>query len=258
MLLPLHRIAPQPVHTRSAGRPLVVIPTYNEASNIMSVLEVVMRLPGDITALVVDDGSPDGTGRLVERAAQRYPGRIVLHQRGSKQGLGRAYLHGFRYALAEGYDFVCEMDADLSHPPEDLPQLIAPVRSGEADLAIGSRYVGGVRVINWPLSRLMLSYGASIYTRVITRMPILDATAGFKCFHRSVLEHIDLDAVRSEGYSFQIEMNYRAWRAGYRIVEVPIIFTERTEGQSKMSGAIVREATLKVWELRLRSLFGKL
>lgn len=244
--------------TRSPGRSLVVIPTYNEAANILSVLEVVMRLPGAFTVLIVDDGSPDGTPDLVRGAQKRFPGRIVLHERSAKLGLGTAYIHGFRYALAEGFDYICEMDADLSHPPEDLPRLSAPIREGTADLAIGSRYIGGVRVINWPLSRLMLSFGAGIYTRFVTRLPITDVTAGFKCFHRRVLETIDLDRVKSEGYSFQIELNYRAWRAGFRLTEVPIIFTERTEGQSKMNSAIVREAMWKVWELRLRALFGRL
>ena len=179
-------------------------------------------------------------------------------QRSGKLGLGTAYVTGFRQALAEGFEYICEMDADMSHNPLDLSRLLEPVAAGTADLAIGSRYVDGVRVINWPLSRLILSYGASVYTRAITRMPIFDVTAGFKCFHRRVLEAIDLNRVRSNGYSFQVEMHYRAWRAGFRIVEVPIVFTERTEGQSKMSRAIMREAALKVWELRLRDVLGRL
>ncbi len=241
-----------------AGRALVIIPTYNEARNIRTVLEQTLALPEDLHVLVVDDGSPDGTAERVRELQRRFPGRIHLIERPAKQGLGTAYLAGFRFALAHEYTYICEMDADLSHNPQDLPRLIEPVRSGRADLAIGSRYVDGVRVMNWPLSRLILSYGAGIYTRLITRLPVRDVTAGFKCFHRRVLEAIDLARVKSNGYSFQIEMNYRAWRKGFRLVEAPIIFTERTEGQSKMSKAIVREAALKVWELRLRSLIGKL
>lgn len=181
-----------------------------------------------------------------------------LLQRASKQGLGSAYLAGFRMARDLGYSIICEMDADLSHNPKDLPKLIEPVAKGEADLAIGSRYKGGVRIMNWPLSRLLLSYFAGVYTRVITNLPVEDVTAGFKCFHSRVFEAIDFDSVRSNGYSFQIEMNYRAWKKGFRIVEIPIVFTERTEGQSKMSRAIVREAAFKVWELRFRQIFGKL
>jgi len=186
------------------------------------------------------------------------PDRVDLIERSGKLGLGTAYLRGFRYALARGYTYICEMDADLSHDPDDLPRLIEPVQAGEVDLAIGSRYVNGVRVIDWPLPRLVLSYAAGIYTRAITRLPINDVTAGFKCFHRRVLEAIDLDRVNSDGYAFQVEMHYRTWRTGFTIKEVPVIFTERTEGQSKMSKAIVREAAWKVWELRLRDLLGRL
>lgn len=205
----------------------------------------------------MDDGSPDGTADLVRELRAEHPERVHLIERPGKQGLGTAYLTGFRYARDLGYTYICEMDADFSHNPADLPLLVEAVRSG-ADVAIGSRYKGGVRVLNWPLSRLILSYGAGIYTRAITRLPIKDATAGFKCFHTRVLEAIDFSRVSSNGYSFQIEMNYRAWRKGFTIVEVPITFTERTEGQSKMSKAIVREAMLKVWELRFRALAGRL
>ncbi|MEX0601517.1 MAG: glycosyltransferase, partial [Rhodothermales bacterium] len=169
-----------------------------------------------------------------------------------------AYLRGFAWALEHGYVYVCEMDADLSHNPDDLPFLIEPVREGRADMAIGSRYVDGVRIMNWPLSRLILSYGAGVYTRLITRLPVYDVTAGFVCYHRRVLEALDLDRVNSNGYSFQVEMKYRAWKSGFRLVEIPIVFTERTEGQSKMSKAIVREAAFKVWELRLRQMLGRL
>ncbi len=238
---------------------LVVIPTYNEAENIAAVLEHVLMLRDGPAALVIDDGSPDGTAARVRAMQAEAPaGRIRLVERAGKLGLGSAYLEGFRYALVRGFTYVCEMDADLSHDPADLPRLIEPVRAGTADLAVGSRYAGGVRVMNWPLSRLILSYGAGIYTRAITRLPLKDVTAGFKCFHRRVLEAIDFRSVHSNGYSFQIEMSYRAWRKGFRLLEVPIVFTERTEGQSKMSRAIVREAALKVWELRLRDLAGRL
>lgn len=241
-----------------AGDALVIIPTYNEIENIETVLEMVMAQPGPLHALVIDDGSPDGTADRVRQFQDRFPGRLHLLKRDGKQGLGTAYRLGFGFALDRGYTCICEMDADLSHNPNDLPRLIAPVRQGEADVAIGSRYANGVRVIDWPLSRLILSYGAGIYTRAITRLPVMDVTAGFKCYHRRVLEDLDLSRVKSNGYSFQVEMKYRAWRRGFRLVEVPIVFTERTEGQSKMSKAIVREAAYKVWELRLRDLFGKL
>jgi dolichol-phosphate mannosyltransferase len=237
---------------------LVIIPTYREADNIGHVLDRVMKLSVPISALVVDDNSPDDTAAVVRDRMGTHPERIDLVERSGKLGLGTAYLRGFRYALARGFRFICEMDADLSHDPDDLPRLIDPVRAGDTDLAIGSRYVGGVRVMNWPLSRLVLSYGAGVYTRAITRMPIRDVTAGFKCFDRRVLETVALDRVNSNGYAFQVEMHYRTWRAGFRIKEVPVVFTERTEGQSKMSRAIVREAALKVWELRLRDLAGVL
>jgi dolichol-phosphate mannosyltransferase len=237
---------------------VVVIPTYNESRNIATVLDRVLSLESRIDAIVVDDASPDGTSRLVRACADATPDRIHLLLREGKYGLGTAYLEGFRLALDLGYDLVCEMDADLSHNPDDLVSLIDVVRNDEADLAIGSRYIDGVRVINWPLARLILSYGAGMYTRFISRMPIRDATSGYKCFHRRVLEAIDFRKVHSNGYSFQIEMSYRAWRLGFRLKEVPIVFTERTEGQSKMSKTIVREAALKVWELRLRSIFGRL
>jgi dolichol-phosphate mannosyltransferase len=235
----------------------VIVPTYNEAENITPLASQVLGLPGGYDLLVVDDGSPDGTADRVRALQARQPGRLHMLERPGKQGLGTAYKTGFDWALKRGYTFICEMDADLSHSPADLPRLVEAARDG-ADLVIGSRYVDGVRVLNWPLSRLILSYGAGIYTRAITRMRVRDVTAGFRCFHRRVLETIDLEQVRSNGYAFQVEMTYRAFKAGFRIVEVPITFTERTEGQSKMSKAIVREAAWKVWELRLRALFGRL
>ena len=240
------------------GRSVVLIPTYNEAANILLVAQSVLDLPERLSMIVIDDNSTDGTAELIREMRDRYPDRINMIEREGKLGLGTAYLAGFRRALELGFDFICEMDADLSHNPADLPALIAPIKNDQADLAIGSRYINGVRVINWPLSRLILSYGAGIYTRLITRLPVHDVTAGFKCYHRRVLEAIPLDHVKSNGYSFQIEMKYRAWRKGFRLVEVPIIFTERTEGQSKMSKKIVGEAMGKVWELRLRDLFRKL
>jgi dolichol-phosphate mannosyltransferase len=241
-----------------SGRSVVLVPTFNESANIGSVLDRVLTLPIPVSVIIIDDGSPDGTADIVRAYQARYPDAIDLIERPGKLGLGTAYIAGFRRALDMGFDCICEMDADLSHNPDDLIALIRPVCDGVADLAIGSRYIEGVRVMNWPLSRLILSYGAGIYTRAITRLPVRDVTAGFKCYHRRVLEAIDLDAVRSNGYSFQVEMKYRAWRKGFRLVEIPIVFTERTEGQSKMSKKIVWEAMRKVWELRLRDAFRRL
>ena len=237
---------------------LVITPTYNEADNIGQVIDLVLTQPTPLSILVVDDNSSDGTAEVVQSKMEENPNRIHLIERSGKLGLGTAYLRGFRYALSRDFPYICEMDADLSHDPDDLPRLIEAVREGAADLAIGSRYVGGVRVINWPLPRLVLSYAAGLYTRTITRLPIRDVTAGFKCFHRRVLKALPLDRVNSDGYAFQVEMHYRTWRAGFHIEEVPVIFTERTEGQSKMSRGIVYEAALKVWELRVRDLLGKL
>jgi dolichol-phosphate mannosyltransferase len=216
-----------------------------------------MEVGGAFNVLVIDDGSPDGTAGIVEECAGEHPGRIHLVKRAGKLGLGTAYVTGFRWALGRNYTHICEMDADFSHNPADLSLLLRTAQDG-ADVVIGSRYIGGVRVVNWPLSRLILSYSAGVYTRAITRLPVQDVTAGFKCFQRHVLEAIDLDRVKSNGYSFQIEMTYRAWKQGFRIAEVPITFTERTEGQSKMSKSIVREAAVKVWELRFRHTLRKL
>ncbi len=234
---------------------LVIIPTYNEATNIRTLIPHVLGLSDTYSLLIVDDSSPDRTGAIVRELMETYPGRLHLIERPGKMGLGTAYITGFRFALEHDYTYICEMDADYSHDPDDLPRLIETVRNG-ADVAIGSRYIGGVRVINWPLSRLILSYGASLYTRTITRLPVYDVTAGFKCYHRRVLEALDLERVRSNGYSFQIEMKYRAWRKGFALQEIPIVFTERVEGSSKMNKAIVREAALKVWEIRIKDILG--
>lgn len=222
-------------------------------------IPVLMQLENLQTdVLVVDDGSPDGTADVVRGFQQEYEGRVHLITRAGKLGLGTAYVEGFRFALGKSYSFICEMDADFSHDPADVPRLVKAVRAGEADLAIGSRYHNGISIINWPLSRLILSYSANVYARTITGMNVFDTTAGFKCFHRRVLEAINLDRIKSNGYSFQIELHYRAFKKGFRIKEVSVIFRERTEGVSKMSKAIVLEAIWMVWALKLRSLIGKL
>ena len=236
---------------------VVVIPTYNESRNITSILETVLSLEGSYSVIVVDDGSPDGTGHLVKQVCARFPKRAQLIEREAKSGLGTAYLAGFRLALEQGFQLICQMDADFSHDPTDLPRLVDAIRCG-ADMAIGSRYRDGVRVVNWPLSRLILSYGASVYTRLITGLPVRDVTAGFKCIHRRVLEGLELERITSNGYSFQVELHYRTWKKGFNVVEIPIVFTERVEGTSKMNRSIVKEAAFKVWELRLRQIFGRL
>jgi dolichol-phosphate mannosyltransferase len=238
-----------------AERALVVIPTYNEIKNLPRIVPEVLRQDPRIEVLVVDDGSPDGTGELADRMGQEDPRIHCLH-RPVKEGLGRAYLAGFHWALEHEYDFVFEMDADFSHDPKYLPTFLAAIE--DADLVIGSRYKTGVNVINWPMSRLLLSYGANIYARWVTGLPLTDSTGGFKCFRRSVLATLELDRVRSNGYSFQIEMSFRAWKRGFRLKEVPIVFVDRVEGHSKMNKRIVREAIWMVWWLRLRSLVGKL
>lgn len=238
---------------------LVIIPTYNESANVPLVTSRLMQLTQESPhVLFVDDGSPDGTAEVIRAEQRRWPGRIHLLERAGKLGLGTAYLEGFRYALAHGYDYVCEMDADLSHDPADIPRLVAPVKEGRFDLAIGSRYCEGISIINWPLSRLILSYSANVYARQVTGLPVFDTTAGFKCIHRRVLEGISLDRMRSNGYAFQIELHFRAWKAGFRLGEVSIIFRERQEGVSKMSKKIVREAIWRVWAIKWRSVFGTL
>ena len=237
---------------------LVITPTYNEAGNIARLLESLMNLPVAVDVLVIDDTSPDGTADVVRQKAEKYPDRIHLIEREGKQGLGTAYVAGFRYGYDHGYTYMCEIDSDFSHNPEDIPRLVDEVRSGRADLAIGSRYSNGISIINWPLSRLILSYAANFYARFVTRLPIHDTTAGFKCIHRKVVERIDLSRVKSNGYAFQIEMHFRAWKAGFRINEVSIIFRERQEGASKMSKMIIVEAIWRVWSLKVRSMLGLL
>lgn len=238
-----------------AERVLVIIPTYNEAMNLPQIAPAILMEDPRIEILVVDDNSPDGTGRLADEMGAREPRIHCLH-REAKQGLGKAYIAGFRWALERGFDLVFEMDADFSHDPAFLPKFLAA--AADADLVLGSRYKTGVNVINWPVSRLMLSLGANAYARWITGLPLSDSTGGFKCFRREVLAAIDLDSVRSGGYAFQIEMSFRAWKKGFRIVEVPIIFHDRVEGQSKMNKKIVREAIWMVPWLRLSALVGRL
>jgi dolichol-phosphate mannosyltransferase len=237
------------------SRVLVVIPTYNEAENIGRLLPVVLRQAETIEVLVVDDGSPDGTATLVREMMKAEP-RIHLLERQTKMGLGSAYVAGFKFALASSYDLIFEMDADFSHSPQEIPHFLE--KSAEYDLVIGSRYTNGVRVLNWPIRRLMLSYGANVYTRLMTGLPVYDATGGFKCYRRVVLEAIDLDRIKSNGYAFQIEMSYKAWKKGFRITEIPIIFLDRRSGTSKMSKHIVYEAIFMLWKLRFQSVFHRL
>lgn len=234
---------------------LVIVPTYNEARNLPEIVPAILRESPRIEVLVVDDNSPDGTGDLADAMAAQDARVHVLH-REAKQGLGRAYIAGFKWALERGYGAVCEMDADFSHDPKFLPRFLAAIV--DADLVLGSRYATGVNVINWPISRLLLSLGANFYARVITGLPLTDSTGGFKCFRRQVLAAIDFDKVKSNGYAFQIEMSFRAWKKGFRLKEIPIIFHDRLEGQSKMSKKIVREAIWMVWWLRLQGIFGRL
>jgi dolichol-phosphate mannosyltransferase len=232
------------------GKTLVIVPTYNEKENLPVLARRVLALPVPVDLLVVDDNSPDGTGRLADELAAAHEEIQVLHRK-EKNGLGRAYCAGFMRALARDYEFVFEMDGDLSHNPDDIPRFLDAIQ--DAELAIGSRYCNGIRVINWPLHRLMLSLAAAKYVKVITGMPFSDPTGGFKCFRRKALLSIDLEAVESNGYSFQIELTHKIWRQGMRIVEVPIIFTDRFHGSSKMSPKIVREALLVTWKLLLQN-----
>ncbi|MCL2039589.1 MAG: polyprenol monophosphomannose synthase [Bacteroidetes bacterium] len=228
-------------------RTIVIIPTYNEIENISSIITSVLGIVSDINILIVDDNSPDGTAAAVEKMMQNDP-RIHIIKRAGKLGLGTAYCDGFRYCIDKGFDYIFEMDADFSHDPNEIPNFLDAIKDN--DLVIGSRYLTGMNVVNWPLRRLILSYGASLYTRIITCIPIKDTTGGFKCFRTEMLKKINLDKIRSNGYGFQIEMNYKVWKKGGRIKEIPIIFEDRRSGNSKMNKKIVFEALLLVWKLR--------
>ena len=232
---------------------LIVTPTYNERKNIHELVSTLFELNPDFHILVVDDSSPDGTAEIVKEL-QADCANLHLLSRNEKTGLGSAYIAGFNYALERDYEAVVQMDADMSHDPKDVPLLIEAIEN--ADLAIGSRYISGINVVNWPLQRLIISYGANIYTRLVTRLPVRDATGGFKCWRREALEAINLDGVRSQGYSFQIEMTYRAWLKGFRITEIPIIFVDRTVGESKMTRSIMLEAAVMIPRLRIWKLLG--
>ena len=233
---------------------LVVIPTYNEKENIQNILQAIFDLKQEFHVLVVDDGSPDGTAQEVKNLITRFPGQLFIEERKGKSGLGTAYIHGFKWALARSYKFIFEMDADFSHNPADLPRLYQACKTGGADLAIGSRYVEGGGVVDWPRNRILLSKGASLYTKLITWMPIKDPTAGFICYKREVLTAINLDEIHFVGYAFQIEMKFAAWKLMFKIKEVPIIFRDRTKGNSKMNKSIVKEGILGVLKLRWKSL----
>lgn len=235
---------------------IVIIPTYNERENIERMIRKVFSLPHDFHILIVDDGSPDGTQQIVENLQLEYADRLFMEKRAGKQGLGTAYIHGFKWCIARHYDFIFEMDADFSHNPNDLLRLRQACIDG-ADASVGSRYIKGVNVVNWPMSRVLMSYFASVYVRMITRLDIQDFTAGFMCYKRKVLETVQLDKIKFVGYAFQIEMKYTAIKHGFKVVEVPIIFTDRTAGESKMSTRIFREAFLGVIQMRINSIFRK-
>ena len=235
---------------------LVIIPTYNEKENIEKIIRKVFSLAHPFHILIVDDGSPDGTAQIVKNLQPEFPEQLFIEERKGKQGLGTAYIHGFKWAIEKRYDYIFEMDADFSHNPDDLIRLRQACVDG-ADVAIGSRYIKGVNVVNWPMSRVLMSYFASVYVRMITRIDIQDATAGFKCYRRNVLETINFDKIKFVGYAFQIEMKFTAIKHGFKVVEVPIIFTDRTEGSSKMSSSIFKEAFLGVLELKINSWFRK-
>ncbi|MEI8046871.1 MAG: polyprenol monophosphomannose synthase [Bacteroidota bacterium] len=233
---------------------LVIIPTYNEKENIEKMIRKVFSLSKDFHLLIVEDNSPDGTGAIIKRLAPEFEGKLFILERKGKLGLGTAYIEGFKWALLHGYEYIFEMDCDFSHNPDDLLKLYKACAVDGADVAIGSRYIKGVNVVNWPMGRVLMSYGASMYVRLILGMPIADTTAGFKCYKAKVLRTINLDAVKFMGYAFQIEMKYTAWRLLFKITEVPIIFTDRTEGTSKMSSKIFKEAFLGVMSLRFKSI----
>ncbi|MBC8004061.1 MAG: polyprenol monophosphomannose synthase [Verrucomicrobia bacterium] len=243
--------------TNDVHQNLVLIPTYNEKENVEKMIRKVFSLKTPFQILIIDDNSPDGTAQIVERLMGEFPERLHILKRAGKQGLGKAYLAGFHWALEHAYDYIFEMDCDFSHNPEDLERLYQACIRQNAGLAIGSRYITGINVINWPLGRVLMSYMASVYVRFITRMKIMDTTAGFKCYHRKVLETIDFDNIRLKGYGFQIEMKFKTWKHGFKIVEVPIIFTDRQEGSSKMSGGIFNEALWGVLKMKIRSWFTR-
>lgn len=236
---------------------IVVIPTYNEIENVEAIIRKVLSLLFPLDILIIDDGSPDGTAKVVKNLQEEFSERLYLVERKGKLGLGTAYIHGFKWALERGYDYIFEMDADFSHPPEDLIRLYEACASQGHDAAIGSRYITGVNVVNWPIQRVLMSYFAGYYVRMITGMKIMDPTAGFICYTRKVLETIELDKIRFIGYAFQIEMKFNTWKYGFDIVEVPIIFTDRTKGASKMSRGIFKEAILGVLSLKINSFFKK-
>lgn len=236
---------------------LVIIPTYNEIENISNILDAVMRLDDGFDVLVIDDASPDGTQDAVRAKMKQYPDRIHMETRTGKLGLGTAYIHGFRWGLDRGYSFIIEMDADFSHNPEDLPRLYHECKDRGADVCIGSRYISGVNVVNWPMGRVLMSYFASVYVRAITRMPLRDSTAGFVCYRANVLRDLNLDRIRFKGYAFQIEMKFKSWWRKFKVVEIPIVFVNRRLGVSKMNSSIFGEAIFGVISLKLRSIFRK-
>lgn len=236
---------------------LVIIPTYNEIENITNILETVMKYPDNFDVLVIDDNSPDGTADAVRNVMQRFPGRVFLEKREGKLGLGTAYIHGFKWALSRDYGYVIEMDADFSHNPDDLTRLYHSCKDDGADVTVGSRYITGVNVVNWPMGRVLMSYFASAYVRIITRMKLRDATAGFVCYRRRVLENINLDKIEFKGYAFQIEMKFKAYLKGFKIVELPIIFINRRLGTSKMNSSIFGEAVFGVLKLKFDSIFRR-
>ena len=237
------------------GKNLVIIPTYNEKENIEAIIKAIFELPRAFEILIIDDGSPDGTGKIVKRLQNYHTDTLHIIEREGKQGLGTAYITGFKWAIANKYEYIFEMDADFSHDPSDLIHLHDACLNQNADLAIGSRYISGVNVVNWPMGRVLMSYFASVYVRFITRMKVMDTTAGFKCYRRQVLETIKLDKIRLKGYAFQIEMKFTTWKYGFKIVEVPIIFTDRKKGASKMSGGIFNEAIWGVIKMKISSYF---
>lgn len=236
---------------------LVIIPTYNEIENISNIIDAVISQPETFDVLIIDDGSPDGTASVVREKMKQYDGRVFLEERKGKLGLGTAYIHGFKWAKRHGYEYVIEMDADFSHNPNDLPKLYKACKEEGADLSIGSRYISGVNVVNWPMGRVLMSYYASAYVRIVTGMNVRDTTAGFVCYKRRVLDTLDLDNIEFKGYAFQIEMKFKAYKHGFKIKEVPIIFVNRELGTSKMNSSIFGEAVFGVIKLRLRSMFTK-